>query len=369
MLVALVLLAVQAGAAQPPAGPRLAAIQMIERGGFKNPRLDPDPSMALSIVDPSTGGEQRYLRGKMDARGRVVPIPFGAPSWSLDGSLIAFGAHDGRARKDRIYVVSADGTGLRAIAGTDGGAHPVLSPDGHTLAFSRSRYRTHVDPDLFTNPSKTFDSGKGLVQTYSSETTWIVDLAAGKPRRLTPWKNGLHNSPTSFAPDGSALLLTREDGDDASPRVMRLNLADGASQAVVERSKEAVYSPDGSRIAFVGFLHPDLVEAEENRDYLAEELYVANADGSGVKRLSRTAGVLENSPSWDPSGQRLAYVQYRADTSFTPGLGLLFPTGNALMQVNADGSCRRKILARPGLAFYGVAWQPGAGREAGPISC
>ena len=96
---------------------------------------------------------------------------------------------------------------------------------------------------------------------------------------------------------------------------------------------------------------------------------MAHADGTRAKRLTRSEDVLESSPSWDPSGQRIAYVQVKADTSFLPGLALLFPTGNALMQVNADGTCRKKIASDPKVAFYGIAWQPGPGREAGRIDC
>jgi len=360
-LVVLVLVgAPVAAAAEAPAGPRLAAVEMIEQGRFK---IEPDPLLALALVDPATGGERRHLRGKMDARGRVVPIPFGGPAWSADGSTIAFAAHDGRARMDRIYLLSADGTGLRAIPGTVGGKNPVLSPDGSTVAFSRSRYRSHINKSFFK------DFTGNPVTVYSSGTAWIVDLAGGKPRRLTRWRNGLDNTPTSFSPDGTGLLLTKEDDNLDGVRVVRQSLADGTSEELLQRATEAVYSPDGSRIAFAGYLHPDVVEAEENHDYLAPELYTAWADGSHPKRLSRSKGVIESTPSWDPSGQRLAYVQSRGDTSFIAGLSNLFPLNNSLMQVNADGSCRKKILSRPALAFYGVAWQPGPGREAGPIIC
>jgi hypothetical protein len=39
------------------------------------------------------------------------------------------------------------------------------------------------------------------------------------------------------------------------------------------------------------------------------------------------------------------------------------------MQINADGSCDRKVISQKGIALYGAAWQPGAGHAAGPIVC
>jgi hypothetical protein len=47
----------------------------------------------------------------------------------------------------------------------------------------------------------------------------------------------------------------------------------------------------------------------------------------------------------------------------------VFGFGDAVMEINADGSCPTKILSAPGVAFLSPVWQPGPGREAGPIVC
>ncbi len=39
------------------------------------------------------------------------------------------------------------------------------------------------------------------------------------------------------------------------------------------------------------------------------------------------------------------------------------------MAINADGTCLTKVFSDPDLTLYGAAWQPGPGREAGPIVC
>ncbi len=62
------------------------------------------------------------------------------------------------------------------------------------------------------------------------------------------------------------------------------------------------YSPDGKRIAFS-------VADGENA-----EIYVANADGSGAKRITDTKYFLNSSPSWSPDGKRIAFVSNRAGT-------------------------------------------------------
>jgi Tol biopolymer transport system component len=351
VLLLIVFAAPATAAAEVPPGPRLATVELIETEASERDEDAGSPLVSLATIDPSTGKQRRFLRSKLSETKRVVPSPFYSPAWSGDGSLIAFSGYPGgEGAKPRIFVANGDGSGVRPLSGTARGTNPVFSPDGHTLAFARSRSRFGQS-------------------TYFSTTTWIVDLQTGESRRLTRWRSGLENVPGSFSPDGSSLLLTKRDSNLEGPRVVLLNLGSGESREVLSYATEPALSPDGSRIAFTGYLHPDLVEAEEDQDYLATELYVARADGSQVRRLSRSDDVIESSPSWDPSGQRIAYVQVRADTSFVPELGLLFPTGNALMQVNADGSCRKKILSQPRVAFYGAAWQPGPGREAGPIAC
>src|SRR5436189_295803 len=55
-------------------------------------------------------------------------------------------------------------------------------------------------------------------------------------------------------------------------------------------------SPDGSTIAYRGFFGP------EEGDY---DLYVMNADGTGVARL--TDGALAADPSWSPDGSEIAF--------------------------------------------------------------
>ena len=150
---------------------------------------------------------------------------------------------------------------------------------------------------------------------------------------------------------------------------MLADLASGGQVEVAAKAEQATISPSGTEIAFVGYADRDVVEAEEGHRYSAPDLYAMPIAGGKARRLTHSRGVVESAPSWDPSGSRIAYVSARASTAFVPELDNLFPAGNSIMQVNADGSCRTPVLSRPGIALYGAAWQPGAGRDAGPIGC
>jgi Tol biopolymer transport system component len=97
------------------------------------------------------------------------------------------------------------------------------------------------------------------------------------------------------------------------------------------------------------------------------DLFTSNADGSGLRRLTKTPYQDELFPSWDPSGERLAFVRYLPELfeSELVEAGI----GASVMQLNADGTCPKEILKPSIVAIYGAAWQPGPGREAGRIPC
>lgn len=130
----------------------------------------------------------------------------------------------------------------------------------------------------------------------------------------------------AVAPDGSRLRrITDDPDDDFFP----------------------VWSPDGSRVAFVSRRGPHsgyLGLAAENRD----EIWVMNADGTAQTRVTDRVG-MDALPAWSPDGQTIAFVR---------GFG-------EIRLVNADGTCERTVAtgAFPSLS----SWSPD-GRELAFVS-
>jgi TolB protein len=349
--------------ADAPPGPRIATVALT--GSLaKLPEGRSKLRMSLLSVDPADGRQLPLFRGDLETAPGILPAPPGVSvAWSIDGSLIAFSGYgEGESKRGPIYVAGADGSDLRPLPGTRGGTEPIFSPDGHTLAFARPRFHIRIPRGFFKDP----DAG---LRIYASTTTWVVDLAGGKPRRLTRWRNGLDNTPGSFTADGSSLLVTEEDDRLDGKRIVQMTIAGGPQREILPKASDPSLSPDGTRLAFLSYADRDLTESDGSREYSGSELYVGGADGSGAVRITRSEGVAESSPSWDPSGQRLAYVRTSIGAIFDAVLDLRLPAGNSLMQVNADGSCPQRIFSRPRALLVGAAWQPGPGREAGPIAC
>lgn len=346
-LVALVFLActfsaLSAGSAsaEVTAGPRLTFTEM-GVGGFR-----------LISSDPG-GGDQRVIFGG-NVKGRLLPFPFSRPSWSSDGTRVAFTGIEQVGRKARfdVYESAADGSGVAKLPGTKDGLDPVLSPDGRMLAFARVRERDARRPH------------RGMVTVFQSVSVWLLNIDGGSLEQLTPWRNELSAYPSSFSPDGSVLAISRDQGRRHSA-VVAIRVDGSGETVLAQNAADPVYSPDGTQLAMITLGKRRTIGRKgESLTFSPTELAISAADGSGLTKLTHTRN-LELMPSWDPSGRRLAY------TLFSPVLGesTFLGFGDSIMEINADGSCKTKVLSAPKATLYGAVWQPGPGREAGPIAC
>jgi dipeptidyl aminopeptidase/acylaminoacyl peptidase len=149
------------------------------------------------------------------------------PSWSPDGSKIAFASNAGG--KFHVYVVNADGTGLQRLPGTTwNDDDPAWSPDGTKIAFDRYR---------------TWATGRTAIYVMNADGT--------QPRALTStakedW------GPPAWSPDSSKILFVRFERDHTHPFVMN---ADGTGKTELRRNYlcddyRPAWSPAGPMIAF-----------------------------------------------------------------------------------------------------------------------
>lgn len=325
-----------AAAAQEPAGPRLSFVRLT----LEPPRID------LLSIGPRGESPRRIVPWR---RVGLSAAPLDAPTWSADGATLAFiGEVNGRS--DRVFTVGTDGKAPVLVPGTGNALRPVISPDGQTIAFARTRVRR-----VAGRRSSAFSSAFAL----ASVSVWLADRRGGLPRRLTPWRNRLAMLPSSFSPDGSTLAVWREE-PGKSPQAIALNLATGQSAPIAANAIEPVYSPDGSRVAFV---RPQKRPGDRLAFRPGTDVYVT--DGSVITQLTSTPTRPEVWPGWDPSGERLLFTQLASKLSLASLVGL----GNSVMEVNADGTCLSKLIAERRTAFYGAAWEPGTGRASGRILC
>jgi Tol biopolymer transport system component len=274
------------------------------------------PDEILAFAAPSEQFRWEIVTMGADGTARsvvtgAVPGDAGHPSWSPDGSRIAFEVHvqagggpEGGAVD--IYVADADGSDAKPLT-TDGrSSSPAWSPDGSRIAY------VHATP-----------GGNSDIHVMDSEGSTPVRLMTGPAFDLGP----------AWSPDGSRIAF--QSNRDGNPEIYVMN-ADGTDLTRLTRDPgfdgAPAWSPDGSQIAF----------ASERG---GPGIFVMRTDGTEVHRLSREPVVGPLDPAWSPDGSRIAFTSSRNDLHTTALYLLDVATGEATA-ITEEGD------------VFGPAWRP-----------
>ncbi len=253
------------------------------------------------------------------------------PERSPDGKWVAYTVSGVDTEKDKrdsdVWMVSWDGSEqVRLTSSKDSESEPRWSPDGKYLAFLTSRGNDDED-DEKKNKKK-------------GAQVWLLNRAGGEAEKLTDIEGDIDDY--AWSPDSKRLVLVVDDPDpSADPEKMdgwkrktkppivinryafkndqsgylgklrsHLYLFDMATKKTEQITsgdfddRDASWSPDGTRIAFVSERDKD-PDRTNNPD-----IYVIDAKaGAMPTKLTTFAGPDEARPAWSPDGKTIAYVQ------------------------------------------------------------
>ena len=241
-----------------------------------------------------------------------------APSWSLDGSRLAFVSD--RDGNNEIYVMDANGQNQTRLTDNDyWDGSPSWFPDGSRLAFMSNRDGNGeiyvMDSDGQNQTRLTDNDGWDWFPSWSLDGSrlafvsdrdgnseiYVMDSDGQNQTRLTD--NDYRDDSPSWFPDGSRLAFVSDRDGNSEIYVMD---SDGQNQTRLTDNDGwdlvPSWSPDGSRLAFVS-----------DRDGNSE-IYVMDADGQNQTRLTQNFAE-DLFPSWSPDGSRLAFVSDRDGNS------------------------------------------------------
>ena len=231
------------------------------------------------------------------------------PAWSPDGRRIAFARACGNFQPPKfnldLYVVAANGKGPRRLVHTSTNEEwPTWSPDGSKIAFVSG------EPQWI----KAGQAGGKAAEL------WVVGANGHGLKRLT--RNTVRDATPAWSPDGKWIAFSSSRPGHKGIWIIS---ADGRHPHPLGiDGGEPAWSPDGTQLAFA---HGRARVARETVD-----LYIANADGSGLRRLTHEAvGVVSHHPSWSPDGHSIIYMSSRG--SDKNNLWIISATGHGARQL------------------------------------
>ena len=176
----------------------------------------------------------------------------------------------------------------------------------------------------------------------------VVNPDGSDLQRLT---TGVGGWEPTWSPDRSKILFT-SGGSEADEEVYVMD-ADGSNIVRLTNtpgdstsSWAADWSPDGEKIVFMSNRDGSTLGSD------GYDLYVMNADGSNVRKLTQARG-WDGVPAWSPDGEHIAFVSDREDKE-NGGIWLIAPDGTGPRRLN-DRPASRPAWSPDGkkIAFMG----------------
>lgn len=182
-----------------------------------------------------------------------------------------------------------------------------------------------------------------VIREGEKQGLWVRQVATGADVQVQPADEVSYRN-VSFSPDGNYLYFIRSDRTTFNYTYLYKmpSLGGAPTQLLKDVDRGVSFSPDGKQIAYVRGVPMES----------SWELLIANADGSGERKLGRVRAVITLtaafSPAWSPDGKLIAC------TLVELGMG----QRSVLKVFSVSDGSARDLYSRPGEQMGQSAWLP-----------
>ena len=262
--------------------------------------------------------------------------------WSFDDKQIIFQSNNKKwnVECDQMFLMNADET-------FDSIPPPMIStgkgrttcayflPDNKHFVYGSTHLGGEECPEA---PLR--QNGKYVWPIYDTYDIFVADLEGNIVNQLTTEKG--YDAEATVSPMGDKIVFTSTRNGDIDLYTMNLDGSD-VKQITFELGYDggAFFSPDGTKIIFRSSRPKTDEEVKAYKDLLAEglvqptemELYICNADGSELKKLTNL-GNANWSPFFHPSGKKILFSSnFEAERGFPFNLYMIDIDGKNLERI------------------------------------
>ena len=228
----------------------------------------------------------------VDTEGKVNQVELPSPDGGNSNPIM---------QASRNTIIYANSGVLRVMAADGSGDRKLFNRDPAGCARVEHASWSLTDPNVILLTCELSKGKFGLL---------VVGLDGGLIRRLNAGKKVIGDA--GISPDGQTVLYWASDNSDQGGAIYTLPIIGTGEPKPLTNSAAGVdadpaWSPDGTQIAF-------------RRKVLAgnEDIFVMNADGSGVRAVATTPAA-DFKPIWSPDSKNLLIISNRKSAFGGPG--------------------------------------------------
>jgi Tol biopolymer transport system component len=241
--------------------------------------------------------------------------------WSPDGKQIAYTSNE--EGKSQIFIRWMDSGAATSITNlTSAATNLKWSPDGNMLLFSRQidepmpmigKLPSPPEGATWAAAAKVIrhvgykEDGTPIASGESYTQLFVINVSGGAPRQITSKK--ANHSQAQWTPDGKSIVFTADFKassaiDINNEYIYRMDVSSGDTEPIVAKRgpyNHVVLSPDGTRIAYAGYVDKFL-------GYQQPEIHIIDMKGNQQQVLTDKLDRDPEGLQWSTDGKSIFFM-------------------------------------------------------------